>query len=203
MSKQAQHPDRDSLSAHLEEALSIDATQWIEQHLEKCSDCRAKLDQERAFLGSLDGLGRINPPGDFVEGVMARVAQYPAYHPVKEVPWTRVALWGGGAAAMFVVLLGVVGWVLVTQRPLDNPQAAGFASVAIAMLAEAARDLYVFARENMGGVMYILQIAGTLLVGLFDFVRNSSLVFQLALLLITVGLNYLLTRMVLNYQRRH
>ena len=133
---------------------------------------------------------------------MARVAQYPAYHPVTEVPWTRVALWVGGAAAMLVVLLGVVGWGLVTQRPLDNPQAAGFVSVAIAMLAEAARDLYVFARENMGGVMYILQIAGTLLVGLFDFVRNSSLVFQLALLLITVGLNYLLTRMVLNYQRR-
>ena len=203
MSKQGQHPDRGSLSAYLEEALSIDASQWVAQHVEKCGDCRAKLDQERAFLESLNGLGRINPPDDFVQGVMARVAQYPAYQPAKEVPWPRVALWIGGAAAVLVVLLGVVGWVLVTRRPLDNPQTAGFVSVAIATLAQAARDLYLFARSSMGGVMYILRIAGTLLVGLFDFVRNSSLVFQLALLLITVGLNYLLTRMVLNYQRRY
>ena len=203
MSKQRQHPDRDSLSAYLEEALSIDATQWVEQHLEKCGDCRAKLDQERAFLDSLHGLGRINPPADFVEGVMARVAQYPAYQPAKEVAWSRVALWTGAAAALVVVVLGVIGWVLVTQRPLDNPETSGAVSVAIVKVMEASKELYRFAESNMGGVMYVLQIAGTLLVGLFDFVRNSSLVFQLALLLITVGLNYLLTRMVLNYQRRH
>ena len=203
MSKQDQHPDRGSLSAYLEEALSIDATQWVERHLEKCGDCHAKLDEERAFLESLDGLGRISPPGDFVQGVMARVAQYPAYQPAKDVLWPRLALWIGAAAAVLVVLLGVVGWALVTRQPLDSPQAAGFVSVAIATFAQAARDLYLFARSNMGGVMYILEIAGTILVGLFEFVRNSSLVFQLALLLITVGLNYLLTRMVLNYQRRH
>ncbi len=203
MSKQGQHPDRGSLSAYLGEALSIDATQWVERHLETCGDCRGKLDEERAFLESLDGLGRISPPVDFVQGVMARVAQYPAYQPAKEVRWPRLALRIGGAAAVLVVLLGVVGWVLVTRRPLDSPQAAGFVSVAITTLAQAARDVYLFARSNMGGVMYILEIAGTILVGLFEFVRNSSLVFQLALLLITVGLNYLLTRMVLNYQRRH
>ena len=109
MNKQGEHPDRGSLSAYLEEALSIDAAQWVAQHLEKCGDCRAKVDQERAFLASLNGLGRINPPDDFVEGVMARVAQYPAYQPAKEVAWPRVALWVGGGGAMLVVLLAIAG----------------------------------------------------------------------------------------------
>ena len=194
----SEHPDRDSLTAFLEEALSIDATQWMEHHLRGCAQCRTKLDEERAFLAQLDSLGCVEPPADFVQGVMARVAQYPAYSPAQEVPWRRVGLWTGSAAALLLVLVGFVGWALVNGAPVEGTQT----SSAIVTGAEWAKNLYFTVRENTGGLLYVFQIGGTVLFGIFDFVRNSGLMVQLALLLATVLLNYAFTRMVLNYQRR-
>ena len=199
----SQHPDRDSLSAYLEESLSIDASQWIKQHLDGCGACRIKLEQEQTFLDELNSLASIEPPADFTEGVMARVAQYPAHPPVTELPWKRIGLWVGSAAAMFVLLAIFVGWVLVAGSPEQGAQTSGVASSAVATGAEWARNLYFYARANTSGIRYVLQIGLAFLFGVFDFIRNAGLMVQLALLLATVALNYAFTRMVLNYQRRH
>jgi hypothetical protein len=198
-----QHPDRDSLSAYLEKSLSIDAAQWTKQHLDGCAVCRAKLEQEQVFLDELDRLASIEPPADFTEGVMARVAQCPAFQPGTELPWKRVALWVGSAAAMFTALAIFVGWVLVVGSSGAGAETSGGASSVVATGAEWAKTLYFYGRDNTSGIRYVLEIGFGFFLGIFDFVRNAGLMVQLALLLATVALNYGLTRMVLNYQRRH
>lgn len=200
-----QHPDRDSLSAYLEEALSIDAHQWIEQHLAGCSPCRAKLEQERAFLGELNSLKTVEPPADFVEGVMARVAQCPDHQRAPELEWRRISRmgwWAASAAATLVVLLGFIGWVLVAG---SSPEAEGAVAVSggIVWFFEVAKKVYFFGLDNLGGVWEVAMIGFTVLFNIFEFIRNAGLMVQLALLLATVALNYVFTRMVLNYQRRH
>ncbi len=197
-----QHPDRDSLSAYLEESLSIDASQWIKQHLDGCTACGTKLEQEQTFLDELNSLGSIKPPVDFTEGVMARVAQQPAYRPGAEVPWKRISLWAASAVAAFVVLATFVGWVLVAGSSGQEAQTSGVASSAVAAAADWTKALYFSARDNTSGVFYVFRITGSVLFGIFDFIRNAGLMVQLALLLATVALNYAFTRMVLNYQRR-
>jgi anti-sigma factor RsiW len=196
-----QHPDRDSLNAYLEEALSIDATQWLRHHLAGCAECRARLEQERAFLRRLDGLRTVEVPVDFTAGVMARVAQYPAYQPATEVSWRRLAVWAGSLAALLVVGLGVGGWLLMTL-PAEGQEAAGYASSGIVAVAQAAKNVYLWGAEAVETATPLVQPIGTLLAGVLAYFRGSSLAFQLAVLLITVALNYLFTRMVLNYQRR-
>lgn len=198
-----QHPDRDGLSAYLEESLSIDAAQWIKQHLDGCGACRTKLEQEQTFLDELNSLASIETPADFTEGVMARVAQRPAYQPGTELSWKRIGLWVGGAAAMFVALAIFVGWVLVAGSSGQGAQTSGVASSAVATGAGWAKTLYFYASDNISGVLPVFQIVGVVVFGIFDFIRNAGLMVQLALLLATVALNYAFTRMVFNYQRRH
>lgn len=197
----SEHPDRDSLSAHLDETLSIDATQWIEQHLSSCAQCRTRLEQERVFLGELDGLRTVRTPSDFTQGVMARVAQYPAYEPGKEVSWRRLAVWGGaGAAALFVLAL-FVGWLVVAGGGAEGVQVPAGASV-FTNAASWTVWLWENTQSRLERVMPQLEaVLGGLYV-VVGLVREAGLMVQLALLLITVGLNYALTRMVLNYQRR-
>ncbi len=197
-----QHPDRDSLSAYLEEALSIDATQWVEQHLAGCASCRIKVEQERAFLDELNALKTVEPPPDFVEGVMARVAQHPAYHPAPEVKWRRVGVWTGAAAASVVVLLGFIGWILVAGAPAQGAAGTPTVSGGIAWFFDAARQVYFMGLSQTEGLWELLMIGFTVVYGVVDFIQRAGLPVQLALLLITVALNYAFTRMVLNYQRR-
>ncbi len=197
-----QHPDRDSLSAYLEKALSIDARQWVEQHLDSCASCRAKVDQEQAFLDRLGDLKAVTPPDDFVQGVMARVAQYPAYQPAPEVQWRRAGVWIGSAAASLVLLLAFVGWVLVSGAPAEGAESTSAVSGGIAWFFATAKEVYFFGVDQMEGVWSIMMVGFAVLAGIFDFIRNAGLMVNLVLLLITVALNYAFTRMVLNYQRR-
>ena len=198
-----QHPDRDSLSAFLEQALSIDATQWIEHHLETCHACQDKLEEERRFLCRLDGMRKIDSPKDFTEAVMARVAQLPPHQPKIEVPWLKVAISATGLAALIVVLVGIAGWMLIGAAPLESPEASGAASRGVTTFAEVAKEVFFFGQGLFNKGIALAQTAGTFLVGLFELVRRSGLAVQLTILLITVGLNYFFTRLVLNYQRRH
>jgi hypothetical protein len=192
-----EHPDRDSLSAYLEESLSIDATQWIKQHLNSCGACRTKLEQERVFLERLDGLCSVKPPADFTQGVMARVAQYPTYHPAAEVPLKGFLKWGVGAVAAGIVVALFIGWMVVasgTGPGVEVPAGASAFTTAI--------EWTVWLWESARGVGEPLMQPLEAVWGVVEFVREAPLMVQLALLLVTVGLNYALTRMVLNYQRR-
>ena len=197
------HPDRDSLSAYIEEALSIDATQWIDRHLEGCVECQEKLEQERRFLWKLDELNKIDPPADFTAAVMARVAQYPTHQPRVEVSWRKVAVWASGLAAVLVVMLGIFGAMVMGSAPLDTPEGSGAASRGIVTIIELAKNVFIYGGVALEWARDSVRGAGTVLSGLFEFVRNQGLGVQLAVLLLTVGLNYFFTRLVLNYQRRH
>lgn len=195
------HPDRDSLTGYLDESLSIDATQWIRQHLEGCAACCAMLERERRLSATLGGLRSIVPPTDFTEGVMARVAQYPAYEPRTELPWRNAARWGGVAAVVLLALVVFIGWIVVSGgggQGLQVPAGASAFTLAI--------DGTVWAYERVAaGVARIaprLKDAFSVAYVVYEFIRDAGLPVHLALLLVTVGLNYALTRMVLNYQRR-
>jgi len=197
----SEHPDRDSLSAYLEESLSIDATQWIKHHLGTCASCRDKLEQERAFLAELDSLRSVRAPSDFTQGVMARVAQYPTYQPRQEVPWRRYTTRGFVAAGVLLVVAIFVGWVVAVSGSGQGVQVGAGAGAFTGAV-----DWTVWLWENTKGTfglaMPVLQIGLGLLLAAVEWIRNAPFAVHLAILLITVGLNYGLTRMVLNYQRR-
>ena len=67
-------------------------------------------------------------------------------------------------------------------------------------------DATVWAYETVAagfaGIAPQLQDLFSVAYVVYEFIRDAGLPVHLALLLVTVGLNYALTRMVLNYQRR-
>jgi len=195
------HPDRDSLTGYLDDSLSIDAAQWVRQHLKSCADCRDKLERERRLSARLDGLRSVKPPADFTEGVMARVAQYPAYQPGKELPWGNFARWGGIAAAAVLVLAVFIGWIVVAGGGGQGVQVPAGAS-AFTIAIDGTVWAYETAAAGFETVAPQLQDLFSVAYVVYEFIRDAGLPVHLALLLVTVGLNYALTRMVLNYQRR-
>ena len=196
----SQHPDRDSLSAYLEEALSIDAKQWIEHHLGGCVECRAKLEEERVFLAQLGDLcNKIEPPPDFVEGVMARIAQYPAHQPAQELSWRRMGLWVASGAGALVVFLALGGWLLSLAGQIEAPEGA---SGVVAGVFSAAVEAWKYAEKFAFAAWSLLQTAWTVALVVVDRLRGAHIAVQLGLLLTTVLFNFWLTRLVLNYQRR-
>ena len=197
-----QHPDRDSLTAYLEEVLSIDATQWIEQHLGGCAECRDKLEEERSFLGALHGLSSVEPPTDFTEGVMARVAQYPAYQAAPDVPWRRIGVRIGSAAAVLFLLFSFVGWVIMQNAPAQGAAMPAEVSTWVMSAKDVFFDLSLSAWRTAQAGWELFKILGTVFFEIIDFFRGQNLAVQLALLLLTVGFNYWVTRLVLSYQRR-
>jgi len=195
-------PDYDRLSAYIEGALSPDGTRWIELHLKKCEVCRAALEREKSFLEQIGSLRSIQPPPDFTEGVMARVAQQPAYQPPAEVPWRKVAGWSVGLAASLVAVLGLGVWVAISSDAVAGADATGLLSRAITGLAEVSSFLISTVGSFVSPAMALAKAGATIVLRLFDLARNSGLAVQLGVLLATVTLNYVFTRMVLNYQRR-
>jgi len=195
-------PDYDRLSAYIEGALSPDGTRWIELHLEKCESCRDALERETQFLERVSSLRNIEPPPDFIEAVMARVAQQPAFQPPAEVPWRKVAGWSVGLAASLVAVLGLGAWVAISSDAVAGANATGLLSSAITGLAEISSFVISTVGSFLSPAMALARAGGTIVLRLFDLARNSGLAVQLGVLLATVTLNYVFTRMVLNYQRR-
>ncbi|MFQ5743991.1 MAG: anti-sigma factor family protein [Acidobacteriota bacterium] len=194
-------PDRDRLTAYLEGALSIDGMLWVKHHLQACGACREALAFEQQLLERLNCLKGIEPPPDFVDAVMARVAQQPAYRPPTRVPWRRVAAWGTGLAASLLLLLGVAAWQAVRSNVVGGDAPAVLYEV-ISGGVEFGGFLMSFGRQFLEPAYALAQALGVLVLRFFVVAANSGWMVQLAILLITVTLNYVFTRMVLNYQRR-
>lgn len=192
-------PNLEMLSAHVDGMLSPDAARSMEQHLRSCEVCRRALRSERRFLGGLDGLRSASPPPDFVNAVMARVAQQPAHRPATPVAWASVARWGAAAAGV-VMTVGVVllAWLLGSGLggselvAVAIARSAGFIAAALATF-----------RDLAGPGLTLLEESGKILWRLASFAVRSGWVVQATLLLLTVSLNYAFTRLVASYQRRH
>lgn len=60
-------------SAFLEEEVSAEERHAMDAHLPLCRDCTAALHDTRRMLALVHGLARLEPPADFVDGVMQQV----------------------------------------------------------------------------------------------------------------------------------
>jgi len=64
------HLSTDDFDALLEGAADAD----VHRHLAECADCSAQVAADRAVVSRLESLAPLQPPGNFAEQVMARVA---------------------------------------------------------------------------------------------------------------------------------
>jgi len=192
-------PDRDALTGYLDGTLSIDARQWMEHHLDSCSACRAVLEQERRLSTQLDSIRGIEPPADFTAGVMARGAQQPPHHPAPQVQWRRVAMWTSGVATSLAAVLLAGAWVLWSSGALTGVSPTGIFSRGV----RTGADWFTALADRLPDVLVVVQALGKPVMWLFEEATNAGWAVHLAVLLVIVTLNYVLTRMVLNYQRRH
>lgn len=197
-------PNLDMLAGYVDGVLSPDAARSMEQHLQHCLVCTNALAAERGLVQRLDSLARLEPPPEFVNAVMGRVAQYPAYQGGPAfIRWRAAARWSVAASLLLLIVIGGgVAW-LVGSGALEQMQpgtlvamGAGRAAVFLATAFAALRNLI-----NPG--LVLLEEAGKMVWRLLTLATNSGWVVQTTLLLLTISLNYTLTRLVAGYQRRH
>ncbi len=184
-------PNLDMLSAYVDGVLSPDAARSMEQHLEHCLVCTNALSAERDLVQALDSLAQLDPPPDFVNAVMGRVAQYPAHRPGTAVlPWRAAARWSVAAR--------LVGSGALEQLEPGTLVAMGIGRATV-FLATAITTL----RNLIDPGLVLLQAAGRMVWRVVMLATTSGWMVQVTLLLLTISLNYALTRLVASYQRRH
>ena len=145
---------------------------------------------------------------------MARVAQYPAYQAgSRRCQWRRIGVRIGSAAAVLFLLFSFVGWVIIAERLRPRgrrvpAQVPGGFHLGDEQRAQG-RTFSIFPSQPGGRRRFrcweigFKSPAGTVFFEIIDFFRGQNgLAVQLALLLLTVGFNYWVTRLVLSYQRR-
>lgn len=195
-------PNLDMLSAYADGILSPDAARSMKQHLTVCDVCAHALESEREFVARLDELSSVRPPDDFVNAVMGRVAQYPAYRPAAPLTRQAAVRWSAAASLLLVVLFGTgIAW-LVGSGVLQGAEPGTWAARIIGQIADAGTFLITSAKGVAGPALVLLEQAGQIVRRLSTFAMQSGWLVQLTLLVLTVMLNYAFTRIVLNYQRR-
>jgi hypothetical protein len=105
-------------------------------------------------------------------------------------------------AASLVAVLGLGVWAAISSDAVAGADATGLLSRAITGLAEISSFVISTVGSFLAPAMALARAGATIVLRLFDLARNSGLAVQLGVLLATVTLNYVFTRMVLNYQRR-
>ena len=196
-------PNRDMLSAHADGVLSPDAVRSMEQHLAECEVCTRALESERNFLAQLDTLANVTPPEDFVNAVMGRVAQHPAYRPGKDIPWRAAMRYGVAAAVVLAVLLGGgVTWMLGSGT-LQNAEPGAVVAIGISRTAGLAASVFATTRHLVSQGFVLVEVVAQLMWRVTLLAASAGWMIQATLLLLTISLNYAFTRLVLNYQRRN
>lgn len=196
-------PNRDMLSAYADGVLSPDAVRSMEQHLAECDTCARALESERQFLVRLDTLADVTPPADFVNAVMGRVAQHPTHRPGNAIPWRMAMRYGVAAALVLAVVLGGGMTWMLGSGTLQNAQPGAVVAVGISGAAHLAAGVFATTRNFVGQVFVVFEAGAQLLWRVTLLAAGAGWMVQLTLLLLTVGLNYAFTRLVLDYQRRH
>lgn len=196
-------PNRDMLSAYADRVLSPDAVRSMEQHLAQCQVCTQALELERKFLEQLDTLANVTPPEDFVNAVMGRVAQHPVYRPGKAIPWRAAMRYGVAAAVVLAVILGGgVTWMLGSGT-LQNAEPGAVVAVAISSTAGMVASVFATTRHLISQSFVLVEAAAQLMWRVTLLAASAGWMIQVTLLLLTIGLNYAFTRLVLDYQRRN
>lgn len=199
----AHEPNLDMLSAYLDGLLSPDAERSMQQHLERCDACAGVLRAERSLLATLDAMSEVEPPADFVNAVMGRVAQYPAHRPAALVPWREAMRWSVAASVLLLMLFGGgIAW-LVGSGMLENADPGSLLAAGIGRSTVFVAESFAALRSLVDPAMVLIEEAGKMVWRVLALATTSGWIVQATLLLLTVSLNYAFTRLVRNYQRRH
>jgi len=97
----------EELYAYLDGDLPHDGVHSIEAHALACAECRALLEDRRAFLEAAESLPDIEIPASFAATIMARLETVPAPHPRRLPVWTWFATASAGSAAFLATLAGI------------------------------------------------------------------------------------------------
>lgn len=73
------------LQLYIDNALTFVEKQMVEEHLKKCSACRAKLKSLSSIVKMIESLPQISPPPDFTEKVMSKISQIKKMRREKEL----------------------------------------------------------------------------------------------------------------------
>lgn len=197
-------PNLDMLSAYVDGVLSPDAARSMEQHLEHCLVCTNALSAERDLVQALDSLAHLDPPPDFVNAVMGRVAQYPAHRPGTAVlPWRAAARWSVAASLLLVIAIGGAAAWLVGSGALEQLEPGTLVAMGIGRATVFLATAITTLRNLIDPGLVLLEAAGRMVWRLVMLATTSGWMVQVTLLLLTISLNYALTRLVAGYQRRH
>jgi len=94
----------DRVYDYLDGALSPVEREDVERHLAGCASCRKCLEIRREIAGAASVLPDMPVPDDFAAGIMAKVAEMPAYGQKKAV---RTLAWAAGVFAFLASAFGV------------------------------------------------------------------------------------------------
>ena len=97
----------EELYAYLEGVLPDSAARRIEAHVLSCPDCRALLEDRRAFMEAAESLPDIEIPDSFVPSLMARLETVPAPQAARLPVWTWFAAAAAGSAAFLATVGGI------------------------------------------------------------------------------------------------
>jgi hypothetical protein len=104
--------EKDRLSGYLDGELDPVELEETERHLGECAECRQELDEIRSVAGLVAGQQQLQAPRSIAEGVSREFGRGVAY------PGTRrVLLWATAAAAALLIVLNVVYFTGIVQRP--------------------------------------------------------------------------------------
>lgn len=80
------------LKLYLDDALTFGEKQLVEKHLEKCSECRAELNQLFATVRLIKSLPEVSTPPNFTEKLMLKISQIEEKERERIIPAWQMSL---------------------------------------------------------------------------------------------------------------
>jgi Putative zinc-finger len=105
----------EELYAYLDGDLPPAAKRRVEAHAIACAECRAVIEDRRAFLEAASSLPLFDVPASFASSIAARLETVPAPERKRLPIWTWIAASAAGGAAFLATLTGIA---LVTGQNL-------------------------------------------------------------------------------------
>ncbi len=96
---------------YLEGELSPQQRKEVEEHLSFCSKCYQAVEERKFLLESIGEIPKFEPPSNFVEKVMAKIA-------ISEVSWIKVLI--SSISASFIFLLILFGLLKITGQSISS-----------------------------------------------------------------------------------
>ncbi len=111
---------REQLWAYLEQELTVEETQEMDQHFAECADCRREVEEEKAILDALRSLPEEELPEGYHKELMQKLneAALPRVIPFaekkKQPKWRQMSL--AAAAVLLVVAAGGMSGILEMRQ---------------------------------------------------------------------------------------